>query len=296
MDQIQLINLLKSNNLINPKKAKTVLSIHEKTGKGVGRILFEKRYLNEKKLYKYIQKEYGINQEEFKNSGPNYDILGITLPKFGVSGDFFGFFPLEDGKVAVTLSDVSGKGLEAGLLALVLSNMLRDMKMGSIIPSMIMKQINQVSIDFFTDMQFATFIVLILDTYSGTVEFCGAGSPPILVYRYKKNQIEEIHPKGIPVGIEHDYVFSQSRFELEKGDTILMFTDGAYECQNWSKEFYGMKRIHEVYLAHARLPLKKLLKKFISQLRWFTFFKSRNDDTTYVAIQRRRIKKKRVRK
>ncbi|MDH5655686.1 MAG: serine/threonine-protein phosphatase, partial [Spirochaetia bacterium] len=153
--------------------------------------------------------------------------------------------------------------------------------------------INQISIDFFSDTQFATFIVLILDQHSGTVEFCGAGSPPILVYRHKRQEIEEIHPKGIPVGIMEDYIFSQSRFELGKGDTILMFTDGAYECENWSGEFYGMERILNTFHKNAKRNAFKIIKKMISNLKWFTKLKSRNDDTTYIAIKRLLIKKKR---
>jgi sigma-B regulation protein RsbU (phosphoserine phosphatase) len=142
-------------------------------------------------------------------------------------------------------------------------------------------------------MQFATFIVLILDTHSGTAEFCGAGSPPLLIYRHKRKTVDEIHPKGIPVGIMDDYVFSQTRFELEKGDVILMFTDGAYECQNWSGEFYGMDRIKIKLQENALRPAPKILKKMISSLRFFTMLRSRNDDTTYIAIQRLLFKKRR---
>jgi len=292
MKQLELLETLRANNLITDSNAKKVLKIHSETNDPVGHILFKKKYLDEKKLYKFIINEYGINQNNY-NSGLSYDIAGITLPKFGVSGDFFGFFPLDEGKVAITLSDVSGKGLEAGLLALVLSNMLQNLKMGSIVPSQIMKKINEISIDFFTDMQFATFIVLILDTHSGTVEFCGAGSPPLLIYRNKQKYVEEIHPKGIPVGIMDDYIFSQSRFEIGRGDVILMFTDGAYECQNWGGEYYGMERIKNTLQINALKPAPKILKKMISSLKFFTKFKSRNDDTTYIAIQRCAVKKTR---
>ena len=292
MNQLELLQTLQTNELISSAHAKKVLDIHTETNRPVGSILFEKKYLNEKKLYKFIINEYGINQSNY-DSGVNYDIAGITLPKFGVSGDFFGFFPLDEGKVAITLSDVSGKGLEAGLLALVLSDMLQNLKMGSIVPAQIMKTINQISIDFFTDMQFATFIVIILDTHSGTLEFCGAGSPPLLVYRHKLKVIEEIHPKGIPVGIMDDFIFTQSRFDMQKGDVILMFTDGAYECQNWGGEYYGMERIKSTLMENALKPAPKLLKKMISRLKLFTMLKSRNDDTTYIAIQRLLVKKKR---
>jgi len=292
MDQETLVTTLQANGLITEHIAQMVLDLHKKNGIPTGKILFEKKFLDEKKFYNFLKEKYELNTNTY-DSGKDYEIAGITLPKFIVSGDFFGFFPLADGQVAITLSDVSGKGLEAGILAMALADLLRNsISMGSIIPSQIMRKINDISMIFFNDDQFATFIVLILDTHSGTVEYCGAGSPPILVYRYKTDSIEEVPPKGIPIGIIPDYIFTGSRIEMEKGDTILLYTDGAYECQNWQGEFYGLDRIKSNLMRNNKKAPKKLIEALLRSLRRFALFRSRNDDTTYIAIQRLRRKRK----
>jgi sigma-B regulation protein RsbU (phosphoserine phosphatase) len=292
MDQESLVTTLQTNGLISESVARMVIDLHKKSGKPTGKILFEKKFIDEKRLYRFLIDRYHINPDTYA-AGKNYEFAGLTLPKYHVSGDFYGFFPLAEGRVAITLSDVSGKGLEAGILALALSDLLQhSIHMGSIIPSMIMRKINEISMQFFSSDQFATFIIMILDMHSSTIEVCGAGSPPILVFRRKSGRIDEIHPKGIPIGIIPDYIYTGSRFDLEKGDTILLYSDGAYESQNLRGDFYGVERVKELLAKNAQKAPSKLIRTLIRQLKWFTLFKSLNDDTTYISIQRLRSKRR----
>lgn len=284
-----VINILKDYGLIDAAQADRLFSLIQANPElPVGRLLINERMLNEKQLYRFICKNLGMNPN-FIFSDRNYDIAGLTVPKFSVSGDFYGYFPLDEGRLAITLSDVSGKGLEAGLLAIELADLLKQsIKMKSVIPSTLMRKVNTISKEFFGEEQFATFIILILDMHSGTVEFCCAGSPPILVYRAREKRVEELDVKGIPVGIYSDFLFNGGRCNLATGDILLMYTDGAYEAESIKKQFYGIERIKKNLIRWSSKPTRKILSHFWRDLKIFTLFKGMNDDTTYIAIKKNR--------
>ncbi|MBI3395070.1 MAG: serine/threonine-protein phosphatase [Spirochaetia bacterium] len=283
---ISFLDVLIEHGLLSPENRARVEEIHRATGESHAQILVNEKILNEKQLYSFIQNRLGMNPQVLY-SDRNFRVAGLTVPKFSVSGDFYGCFPLDEGRIAITLSDVSGKGLEAGILAIVLANLLRNsIRMKNTIPSTIMRKINGLSKEFFGDAQFATFMVLIMDVQSSTVEFCCAGTPPILIYRQREKIVEEMEVTGIPIGIFNDFLFTGRRAQLNRGDVILLYTDGAYEAQNWKGEFYGLERVKRSLQRNGRKPADRILNALKRELRLFSAFKGLNDDTTFIVIKK----------
>lgn len=281
-----VLSIIHEYGLITEADVQEVLSRHQATGKSHGHILVESGILNEKQLYKFIVDELGMNPD-FNYEDRKFNIAGLSIPRFQINGDFYGIFDLGEGKIAVTLSDVAGKGLEAGLLALRLAYLLRkEINLKTIVPATILNQINKASFEFFRSDKFATFIVFILDLYNGTAEYSCAGSPPILVYRHKQKAIESLEVAGIPIGILDDYNFPGRKLSLEKGDAVLFYTDGAYEVENLKGTMFGYDRIKEVFFKNATLPAKKIVQQILGKIKRFSFLKGLNDDTTFVAIRK----------
>ncbi|MEQ8351649.1 MAG: PP2C family protein-serine/threonine phosphatase [Leptospiraceae bacterium] len=288
LDEIAILEVLTDHGLITPEKKQEVVDLYNETGKPPGHILVRKRILQEKHLYKFICKDLGMNPTR-PYSTRSYTIAGLTVPKFRTSGDFYGIFPMSDGRIALTLSDVSGKGLEAGILAILLGNLLREgIRMQNIVPNAIMKKINLASRSFFGEDQFATFVVMLLDLYSGTVEYCAAGSPPILVYRHKEGIIEELDQRNIPVGIYEDFQFKGNSLNLDKGDMLLAYTDGAFESRGLRGDMYGVHRLKNAFLRLKDKKLSRLLSGLKSDMRRFSLLRGLADDTTYLSIVRHR--------
>lgn len=282
----QLLTLLLDHGLVSRADLEKVSAEMAAAGRAPGPILAERQMLDEARLYQIIQRDLGMNSPA-QLSYKTYSVAGLTLPRFKVSGDFYGYFWLDPGRLAITISDVSGKGLEAGLLALLLGNLLRQsVRMKNVIPSVIMRKINQASASFFGIEQFATFTVLIVDMHSGTLELSAAGAPPMLIYRAKDGHVEEVDLRNIPVGIDENFMFVGRRNEINKGDTILLFTDGAYEVQNLRNEYYGIDRIRNLLRDRPRGDASQIVRRFARNVRLFSLFRGLNDDTTYVAIKR----------
>lgn len=282
-----LLSIIQSYDILTEAQINHVLEL-QKTNESQGQALIRSGYLNEKSLYKFVRNNLKLNPD-YNVTHKGYNIAGFTKPRYSVSGDFYGIFDLGEGRIAVTLSDVAGKGLEAGILAIRLSHMLekeRDINMRSIVPGTIIRRLNRTSYEIFTSDKFATFVVLILDTYNDTVEYSCAGSPPVLLYRAKTRTVEEMDVSGIPIGIERDFQYKGRSMGLSRGDTILLYTDGAYEAEDIFHRFYGFDRIKSNFLKHAGMPPRKMIRRMLQNVRYHSFFRGLNDDTTFVAIKK----------
>ncbi len=246
--------------------------------------LFGNKIINERKLNQLNEKLFFINRNQIF-SFKNFSVYGKTYPKFFTSGDFYGVFPLKDSRVVVILSDVSGKGLNAALLAFMLFYYVNnELHMSSMIPQILLKKVNEICLQIFDDIQFATFSLLILDLLSGSVEYSAAGCPPLLHYKFREQLIEEVDTYNIPLGIEKDFLYKGKTIDFNFGDVILLYTDGAYEQTNKKKQIYGIERLKKSFKKNVHKKPKTLVRKLYWDLKLFSLFVSPTDDTTYVVI------------
>lgn len=291
MEDLEILNVLFEHELLSLERRDEIEERVRKRDEPLGTFLVRKRLLKESEVYRFITRDLGMNSREVYQFR-DYEIFGRTLPKFRTSGDFFGIFPLPNSRVAVTLCDVAGKGIEAGLLSIHLAKLLTSgLDMGSVVPSTVMKKINIISRAFFEVDRYSTFVFLIVDLLSGTVEYSAAGSPPLLRYSAREGAVEELDTRNIPIGIYDDFQYRGSRTELNPGDSILLYTDGAYEAEDLKGRAYGIERLKTVLRQNIRKPSRPLLSSFIWDWRRHSFLRRQSDDTTYVLL--RRVRKKR---
>lgn len=287
MEANDLISILLNYNLISEKNASLAREKQKDTGLPPGRIVIDENYVRDVEIQKLIENQLNMNAP-FELEDRFFGIAGITFARMKVNGDTFGVFELGEGKIAITVSDVAGKGIEAGLLGLRLGHMLKtEINLKNIVPATILKKINHASIEFFSSDRFATFIVFLLDLRNGTAEYSCAGSPPIFHYRYRDREVQELNNAGIPIGIDEHFPYTGRKLSMEKGDAVLFYTDGAYEAENMLGHFYGIERLKHDFANSSDRSAKDALKKLTSSIRRFTFPKGLSDDTTFVVIKQK---------
>jgi len=249
--------------------------------------LYENNLIDEKKLNKLNQHTLKLNQSkvyQFKN----FTIYPKTYPKFFTSGDVFGVFPLKDSRIVIILFDVSGKGLEAGILGFMISYYINfKLNMSSLAPQALLKKINLICLEIFDDIKFTTFSLMILDLLSGTIEYAGAGCPPLLHLRLedKEKIIEERDTINIPLGIDNDFIYKGTKIDFNPSEIILVYTDGAFEQENRKGVQYGINRLKKAFLKHSNKSPKNIVRSLYFDLRLFSLFKQPADDTTYIVIK-----------
>lgn len=208
-----------------------------------------------------------------------------------ISGDYYDYIPLNDGKLGVAVADVSGKGVAAGLLMAMCRSLLRAVAPGNLMPSRALAAVNRhlfpdIREDMFISMNYA-----VLDSENGKMVFARAGHDAALVFRKSTGEVEQLRPKGLALGIDQGLVFERvtedCEVELESGDCVLFFTDGVKEAVNSSDEEFGMDRLVSQFRACAGLGAEVVVKRLIEAVESFAGDGIQMDDITIVAVEKR---------
>lgn len=158
-----------------------------------------------------------------------------------VGGDFYDVFELGDGKIAVVVGDVSGKGLEAARLAVLVKTAVKAYTHKVDNPAAIMSETNELLIKTPDSAMFVTAFVGLLDVKSGHLAYCSAGHPPPLLRR-KSGHTECLSTTSPIIGAFPGLSYNSDRIDLQPGDILFLYTDGVTEARK-KDEFFGEKRL-----------------------------------------------------
>lgn len=167
-----------------------------------------------------------------------------------IGGDFFDVFDLPDGRLALVVGDVSGKGAEAAAQTAMAKYMLRAFATRNPSPSSALFHLNNALQKSFPDDRFMTIMYAVLDPATNRVMIGSGGHPAPLVYRYDTRTVEAIEVSGSILGAFEDQSFEQDVFDLSDGDVFVAYTDGLVEARNADK-LYGRWRVEKSLAHHA---------------------------------------------
>jgi len=212
-----------------------------------------------------------------------WEIAYHYQPAGVVSGDYCDV--ISDGKqnVLFVLGDVSGKGVAASMLMAHLQAMFRTLISVALPLEQMIERASRVFCESTLPTHYATLVCGKTDP-SGSIEVCNAGHlPPLL---FQAGTVRQIAATGLPVGIFCNEHFTVNRMQLERGDTLLLYTDGFSEATNASGVEYGLERLVGLLSQHHLLPPHALLDACVRD--WLSFGDGRRtkDDVTLMAIQR----------
>jgi sigma-B regulation protein RsbU (phosphoserine phosphatase) len=220
-----------------------------------------------------------------------FRVNGTNLPAKIISGDYYDYIDLPDGKLGVVVADVSGKGVSAGLLMAMCRSLLRAVSLGNASPSSVLSAVNRYLFPDIREDMFISLIYGILDPTDGSLTFARAGHEPALIFRKASGEVEISKPKGLAVGIDAGNVFERvtvdERITLSSGDCVLLYTDGVKEALNASEEEFGLERLSATFRDAARLGAEAVVKQVLEEVKSFTGSGSQMDDVTVVAIEKR---------
>src|ERR1700720_13699 len=163
-----------------------------------------------------------------------FEISGLNVPARQVSGDYFDYIKVDDERLGVAIADVSGKGVPASLIMAICRSVLRSQAADNCSPSDVLKKVNrQLYPDIKEDM-FISMAYLILDHAHNSVTLSRAGHDAPLLYKRDGQTVTTLKPPGLVVGIDSGSVFDRLTTDvavpLERGDCILLYTDGITEA------------------------------------------------------------------
>lgn len=204
-----------------------------------------------------------------------------------VGGDYYDVIPLEDGnKVCLAFGDVAGKGVPASLVMSRMSSVVRSMTEFVTDASQAVYKINNHMCAKAVEGRFVTFVFVILDTNTHMMSVVNAGHMSPMV-RKADGTIEEFSEDaiGVPIGVVEDYEFESVSRKLEKGETVVIFTDGVSEAMNPAGELYGLDTLRNIITKNSPHALE-LGPAIRADVKRHANGRPQNDDITLMVFGR----------
>ncbi len=209
---------------------------------------------------------------------PPYPVQGINLPAREVSGDFFDFFDLPDGRIGFAVGDVSGKGMNAALLMVKATSLLRWIGKSELTPGQWLAQVNNELVSTVSGGMFICAVAGYLDRKTGTLTWANAGFPPPIHY-CPDGQLRTYPAPAPPLAIIEQSDYANETAELGEG-TMYFYSDGVTEARAADGEMLEEAGLIELIRSQAQWPTKPRLGKLINQLRK----RELGDDTTLLIV------------
>jgi len=219
-----------------------------------------------------------------------FQISGINVPARQVSGDYFDYIRVDEGRLGVAIADVSGKGVPASLIMAICRSVLRAEAAGNPSPADVLRKVNrQLYPDIKEDM-FISMAYLILDHERDGVTLARGGHDAPLLYKRQLQSVTPIKSPGMVLGIDSGNVFDRLTADfavpLERDDCLVLYTDGVTEALNTEGDEFGLERTIEAVRASATDGAQAIVKRVIDDVRNFTGSNPQNDDITLIAIRK----------
>jgi len=255
----------------------------------------ENRYLlqeaiDKQKIERDIAVAASIQQRILPESLPaltGYDIFGTNIPTKSVGGDYYDCIPLADGRVALVVADVAGKGIPAALLVSSFHAYLNAYLENSLPLVKLAQRLNSVICKASTEDKFITAFLALLDPTTGRMESLSAGHNP--VYLVKRDRtIQELNNGGVALGmLDMEFPFSTDEVVVEPGERLFLYTDGLTEAMNAEQELYDNIRSVKEFVSNKTSPsAKQFIQEMIADVREFVGTAPQADDITVLYLVR----------
>ncbi len=214
------------------------------------------------------------------------DYQVCSRPARTVNGDYYDFLPLQDGKLAIALGDVSGKGIPAGLLMASLQARVQSHGplRGESVAALI-ADLNQMMSASTDSKSYVTFFYAVYDSKRRSLTYVNAGHNPPLLFRAGHEEPVRLSTGGMVVGLFQKAEYSQETIELKPSDVLVCYTDGISETVNLDGEEFGEERLRRFVVRNRGTTASKILEALLNGLSEFGSGTTQQDDQTVLVAK-----------
>jgi phosphoserine phosphatase RsbU/P len=216
---------------------------------------------------------------------PNTSILGRTVPSRTVSGDYYDYYQRADKTLDIVVADVCGKGMGASILAASVQAAFQVWAGENFPPDRLCSGLNDLVWRRTSPEKFVTFFLALYDPETGALVWTNAGHNAGLYIR-ADGTLEKLSAHGPPLGLFPAKVYSSGSLTMQKGDLLVLYTDGITEATNPDDEEFGVDRLVEVVTASRTKLLKEIEVDLLAALAEFVKGVPYSDDRTLVLVRR----------
>jgi len=218
-----------------------------------------------------------------------FDIAGISIPAKEVGGDHYDYVYVENShrKLAISVFDVSGKGMKAALAAVFTSGAFSSIVKQSESPAEILTRLNKTVYSHTKRGDFVAFLLAMINIPEKTITISNAGQTKPLFLSSTNFQWLDWIGVNFPLGMKEESLYQERDVQLQSGDVVLFFSDGITEAMNTSQEIFGSDRIEQSLQTFdaKRHSAKEILENIINEVKTYAGTALQHDDMTMVVIK-----------
>jgi sigma-B regulation protein RsbU (phosphoserine phosphatase) len=215
----------------------------------------------------------------------NFRIHAFNKPTRYVGGDFYDFLQLSSGEWMGVLADVSGKGMPAALLSSMVLGALSMEFRSRPQPREALNQVNRLLCEKSLPFQFVTLFLFLLSP-DGAGQFISAGHNAAYLFRSATGKIEELHPDAYFLGMFDFACYEARELHLDRGDILVVYSDGLTDAENPREEMFGEARLREIIQQEGPLGSRAVEQRFLQAIEDFTEGMPQTDDITFVVVEK----------
>lgn len=265
-----------------------LLTISSQFIKGFENIKLNRDMMAKKAMEKEIEITRNIQTNILPSKlpgGSNFEVGVKSVPAKEVSGDFYDAFKYQDGQFSFLIADVSGKSLPAAIFMAMSSSIIRTLSRNhDLLPEEILKQSNSL---IYEDSQSGMFVTLFYIHYNPSIMeilFASAGHNDQLLIK-SDGRYELMKGKGAPLGVVPTGTYIGGKLQLEVGDMIVLYTDGAVEEKNSKDEEYGLEKFADEIIKRKHLPAQQIAEEVFLDIQAFAEGNEQFDDFTVMIFK-----------
>jgi sigma-B regulation protein RsbU (phosphoserine phosphatase) len=212
-----------------------------------------------------------------------YELSAVTVPSRYVGGDYYDFVLVDDKHLLIVVADVSGKGIPASILTATLQAAVHSNVDAQANPSLMIQRLNNLLFRNTSAAEFATLFYAVVELETGMVRYANAGHD--FPFVSGAEQTEQLTESGIVLGCMEDFAYAENEFEIPRGGSLVVYTDGVTDSQSAGGEYYGTERLRAALEERTEISAEQLCAELITDVRKFGTSESQ-DDLTLLVLRR----------
>ena len=278
---IHCLNKKSENNLFEEEDRNLLETLAAPAAFAIRNAKMAKEMIEQNKTQKEIEIVGEIQQSLLsKNKEENFPIAGINIPAKIVSGDFYNFIDLGEGRYGFGVADVSGKGIKSSILMSKASSLYTCLSKTIFSPAELISLLNNEICETISRGMFVTMLIGVYDSNQKTLTLSSAGHEPPLILDKTEN-FTTFEDSGPPLGVMAKFKFTETTIPFSDS-SIYIFTDGITEIKDPDGEVLGAEGFRDYIKKYQSTPNNQRLKKIIDDI--IGSGKIQKDDLTIVVI------------
>lgn len=282
-------------HMFSPRRVRILVGIANQAAIAIENARLQIQEAERARLGRELELAHDIQKTLLPQAAPTlegYELAYRWRSAREVGGDFFDFIRLAPALLGLVIADVSDKGIPAALYMMFARTVIRTVALSGRDPSEALERANKLILSDSTSDMFVTANYGVLDIAAHRLTYSSAGHNLALHAPAGGAQLNELTADGLALGIIDDIQLEQKTVDLEPGDVVLFYTDGAIDTLNPAGEAFGDERLAELLGQHKAEPAETIAGAIDAAVRTWAAGESQYDDFTLIVIRRKRPEEK----